>query len=177
MVASINMIFICPRCEAPISATDKPKHCPSCQFIFNDDSSELATKLHWPKAPSRQLFEIIQQEVDKAIPKSEKELLPDLTEEQREQIILGTKQKHALVKKQWERKKDEFFFNTQADDVEEMVQCIHYLMNKCICSGNKELIKKCAVWAQKFADINEYLSLFLEKGGGVYERKDNTSKS
>ncbi len=177
MVAAVNMIYICPKCDNPISSMNKPVKCPSCSFKFSKDGDILSTKLEWLKSPSRQLFEIIQQETEKAIPKESKELLPKMTKEQQDSIMLSTKQKYKLIKLKWERKRDEFFFNTDADEVEELVQCIYYLMNRSISSGNRELITKCAVWARKFSEINTYLEPFLKNGGDTYERTDKTSAS
>lgn len=175
MVAKVNMIYICPKCEEPMSSLERPKKCPVCKFKFNLNPDDLAKELSWPKAPSKQLFEIIQQEVENALPKESKELLPHLNEEQQKEIILGTKQKHSIIKKQWEMKKNEFFFNTDPDDVEELVQCIYFLMNRCISSGNKELIKKCAIWSKKFAEVNAYLEPFIKNGGDTYERTDKSA--
>lgn len=177
MVAAVNMIFICPKCDAPMTSVLKPKRCPKCQYLFNKDGEALATELEWPKAPSRQLFEIIQQETDAAIPKDAKELLPDMDEKAIENLNIGTKLKQEIIKKRWEAKKEDFFRTTEAQDIEELVQCIHYVMSRCISSGDKDLIGKCKVWAEKFGKMSEYLKLFTENGGEVYVRANKATES
>lgn len=177
MVAAVNMIYICPKCETPMSSQSKPKKCLGCNFKFVDENSKLSTEFEWPKPPSRQLFEMIQQEVDISIPKETREILPDLPKDQADAVILSIKQKQDVIGRRLEAKYDEFFFNTDYDDVEELVQCIHSLMNRSISSGNRELIKKCAVWAREFSKINDYLKPFLENGGDTYARRDKSTKS
>lgn len=181
MSGAVTSIYICPKCESPLSSPEKPTKCPKCQHRFSSPDGDLATELKWPKAPVRQLFEIVQVEVDKAIPKSARELLPikhegDKNSQLNENMVLSNKQKHTIIKNKWLRKRDEYFFNTHPDDIEELMQDLILLTRRSVSSGNMLLIKKCQVWAQQFADINEYLKPFI-KHGAIYDRADKPSKS
>lgn len=174
MVGNVTLIYLCPKCDSPISSSTKPSRCPNCQFRFNKDGEVLATELSWPKPPSQQLFEIIQQEVDKAIPKESKELLEGFPEAMKAEVILSSQLKQDLIKAKWYAKRDEFFKNTNLEDLNDWVLCIHYIMNRCISSGNKDMIRSCAAWAKKFSDIHEYLSPFVTNGGDCYGRNNKT---
>ena len=177
MPAAIKMIYVCPKCNEPMSSAGRPKKCPKCKFRFTNPDEKLATEFKWEKAPSRQLFELIQQDAEKALPKTAKELLPHLTKEQHDSLILSNQHKFLIVKAQWEKKRDDFFSMTEPDDVEEIVMCIHYLMRHCLSSGNMEMIKKCQVWDSELEKINEYLKPYVNHGGGIYARTDQTTKS
>ncbi len=69
MNGSITTMFECPKCHVPMSADVKPDRCPSCKFRFSKPGEELATEFSWPKAPSRQFFEMVQQDMEKYLDK------------------------------------------------------------------------------------------------------------
>jgi len=172
MSAKVSMLYICPKCQKPMSSSDKPKLCPSCLFKFNQKSESLAQEYAWNKSPMRQLFEITQQETEKILPQSAREIFPNMPAEKLQEMQLNLNQKSTLALKIAQGKMEKFMMETTVPEVEGTVQSVFELMRGCVSSGRMDLIRACQAWASEFEKINEYLKPFVKFGGVSYARKN-----
>ena len=172
MVGIVSGMFICPRCKAPLSSNDKPEKCPNCRFIFNKEGEEVAKEFKWEKDPSRQFFEIVQQDMEKYLDKPLFDIaeemgmpIPPEKVEDFKEMTLSNDSRKSVIEQIRTKERDIFMMKTHPDEIEGWVKSIHYLMRICVSSGNQELISKLASWGKEIGDMAKILVEYSNSGG------------
>lgn len=170
----VTTLFECPKCQTPMSADKKPDRCPKCKFKFSEEHEDLAQSFKWEKTPSRQFFELVQQDMekylDKPLPEIAKEMgvpVPKEKEKELSEMTLSNASRKKIIEGVREKERDLFFMNSSPDDVEEWVKTIHYLMTVAIPSGNKDLIIKLATWGSEIGKMAKVLTDYMNSAGKV----------
>ena len=179
MSGIVSNIYICPKCQSPMTAQVRPERCPSgtCNYRFRKPDEKLTKGFHWPKAPDEQLFELVQQDMDRFFDKPLDQLFrsmfPDLpVPADLKDAVISNHQRHEFIRDYWNKKRDQFFTKTHVSDIEGYLKCIHYLMTLSIPSGNLELIRTLAIHGKEIGKFAEVLENYLKFGGRVYEGKE-----
>ena len=178
MTAQISNLFICPRCTEAMSHSTRPDKCPKCKFKFGKPDEELAKKLEWGKSPERQVFELIQQDMerfkDKPLIEIAEALGIPLTEEKREEFKeanVSNKMRHQIISDIHVAKSKAFYASTRPEDVEDLFLSIKKLMSLAVSSGNKDLVMKLGAWGRDLGRISEAIEGYVKAGGDFFERK------
>jgi hypothetical protein len=172
----VTNLFECPKCQMPMSADTKPDRCPSCKFVFSNEKDGLAQEFKWEKTPSRQFFELVQQDMEKYLDMPLVDIaramkMPLTLEQEKafEDAVLSNAKRKEIIENVRGKERDLFFMNSSPDDVEEWVKTIHYLMTMAIPSGNKELISKLSAWGMEIGKMAKVLTDYLNSAGKVTE--------
>ena len=86
MTGKVTTMYSCPRCRADISADKKPEKCPKCLFVFATKESELTKAFSWSKPPYHQLYELVQQDMEKFMDKPANEFVPGISKEDAQEM-------------------------------------------------------------------------------------------
>lgn len=167
MVAKVSQLFECPRCHTPMSDEKIPEKCPRCKFKFLEKDEEIADQFSWGKPIPRQFFEMKQVLMEKYLDKPLNEIAPDLiTKEKAEEMVVSNETRMKLIEKMLAAKRDKFFMETDADEVEDWFKSMWALMTMAIPSGNKASILKMATWGNEIGKLsialNNYVKLIPE---------------
>ena len=96
MSANVSNLFICPKCSNGISGDEKPEICPgpSCGYRFPTDGEGLTKEYFWPKNFYEQLYELVQQDMEKFKDKPISEMIPGISKEKEQDLIVSNQLRH-----------------------------------------------------------------------------------
>lgn len=178
MTASVSNLFICPRCSEAMSHATRPDTCPKCKYRFGNPDEGLATKFEWHKSPERQLFELIQQDMDKfkdkpleEIAKSYKIELPEKVKEDLKESNISNEARHNFIKNYRTNQSKKFYTSTRPEDVQDLFVSMRTLMSLAVSSGNKDLALKLVAWGKELGRISEAIENYVRAGGEFFDKK------
>ena len=106
----VTTMFVCPRCAADISANSKPSKCPKCGFKFSKTGkSELSDKFEAGKSPYDQLYELVQQDMEKFLDQPANKFIPGMSKEQADQLRVSNKVRLAFFQNKRKAEMHKFF--------------------------------------------------------------------
>lgn len=176
MSGVVQSLFECPKCNTPMSSSEKPERCPKCKFRFAKFGEELSKEFSWEKSPDRQYFELVQQDMERFLDKPLTEIGDALgmkiegdKRKELEEMTLSNANRKKIIEDLRSKERDLFMMKTSPDEIEGWVKSIHYLMTLAVPSGNKELIAQLAVWGAQIGKMSKTLLDYLNSAGAINE--------
>jgi len=170
MSAGISQLYNCPKCLVDMSAMERPERCPGCGFVFTPVDTVLAAKFSWEKSPYRQLFELVQQDMDRLKGKQIKDIVKVVPPNIEPDTVPTVEALHGLVSARRKIELQEFFAKTTAKEVEEWFQSVMHLFQVAHYSDSSELPVLCAVWGKKMGEYANTLEYMIKRGTVFYKR-------
>jgi len=166
----ISQMFSCPRCMADMSSKERPDKCPNCGFVFTSPNSQLAEKFSWEKSPYRQLFELVQQDLDKYKGKPLQDIIKVIPPGIEPDTVPTIENLKMLMMKRREVEMQEFFAKTTPREIEELLQSVMHLFQVAHYSESVELPAMCAAWGKKIGEYANTMEYMIKRGTIFYKR-------
>jgi len=170
MTGVVTNLFSCPRCMSDMSAIDKPKECPKCGFYFYDKDSGLTKSFAWHKSPYRQLYELVQQDLENLKGKPISEFSKNLPDSVAPDDTLRIQDLNTIIQKKRQTEMQEFFLNSTPLQIEDWFQSFMHLFQTAHLSRTPELIMLCTKWGKRYGEYAKITEELLRQGPIFYER-------
>lgn len=172
MTGTITKLYSCPRCMMDMSDEKKPEKCPQCDYHFYDHGEGMSKKFVWHKSPYRQLYEMVQQDVDRLKGKGVKEMTPNIPKGMDPDDALRLQTLQGAVQNKRKLEMQEFFVNTSPQQVEDWFKSMMHLFQTAHYSPDKDaqLLRMCVLWGKKMGKYAETMEGMLRQGALFYER-------
>jgi hypothetical protein len=166
----VTTMFVCPRCAADISANSKPSKCPKCGFKFSKiGKSELSDKFEAGKSPYDQLYELVQQDMEKFLDQPANKFIPGMTKEQADQLRVSNKVRLAFFQNKRKAEMHKFFETVPIIEMQSWLQSTLHFYQCLMRRGDKESVIAACSFGEKIGEIAKHTKKLLELGAQYYD--------
>lgn len=177
MGAKISNLYICPKCNSASSSSARPDRCPKCNYRFRKPHEGLAKNFTWEKLPGEQLYELIQQDIDKLLDAPLKDLIGSKADKVPEEATIHRKTKVEYIKSKWISKKEQFLKDVDKDQIESLMKTIYEIMQLTVPSGNLHKARAIVVMGKKIGEFANAIEEYINVGGKFVTPKPSSKES
>jgi len=166
----ITNLFICPRCQEGMSANSRPIKCLKCGFKFaQHGESKLTEKFESGKAPYDQLFELVQQDMEKFMDQPANKFIPGMSKEKAEGLRISNKQRLAYFQGKRKAEMHRFFETVPLSEMEGWLKSTLHFYQCLLRRADKESIVAACSFGEQIGRISEHTKKLVELGVQTYD--------
>ena len=172
----VTKMYVCPRCGSDMSANHKPDKCLKCGFKFSKTGpSQLAEKFEAGKAPYDQLYELVQQDMEKFLDEPANKFIPGMTKEQADQLRVSNKARLAFFQAKRKAEMHRFFETVPMTEMQSWLQSTLHFYQCLMRRGDKESIIAACSFGEQIGQIAEHTKKLIELGAQTYDGANKTT--
>ena len=172
----VTTMFVCPRCAADISANSKPSKCPKCGFKFSKTGEKvLSDKFEAGKSPYDQLYELVQQDMEKFMDEPANKFIPGMSKEQADLLRINNKQRLSFFQAKRKAEMHRFFETVPMIEMESWLRSTLHFYQTLMRRADKESIIAACSFGEQIGQIAEHTKKLIELGAQTYDGANKTT--
>jgi len=172
----VTSLFICPRCSEGMSANIRPKKCLKCGFKFaKSGESKLSDKFEAGTSPYDQLYELVQQDMEKFMDQPANKFIPGISKEKAEELRISNKTRLAFFQAKRKAEMHRFFETVPLIEMKSWLQSTLHFYQCLMRRGDKEAVIAACSFGEKIGEISKHTRELVNLGAQYYDRPDKTT--
>ena len=124
----------------------------------------------WGKAPYRQLYELVQQDMEKFKDQPIGELLPEMPEEMKNEVRVSNQNRMDIIQSKRKKEMNKFFLNSSPLEIKEWLESVMHMFQIMHYTENKEVLALCGFWAKRYGEYYEDVMKGMLTRGTIFEK-------
>lgn len=172
----VTSLFTCPRCQESMSANKRPAKCLKCGFQFSkSENTEISEKFEAGKSPYDQLYELVQQDMEKFMDEPANKFIEGMQKEKADELRISNKQRQSYFQAKRLAEMHRFFETVPLIEMEGWLKSTLHFYQCLLRRADKESIVAACSFGEKIGKISEHTKKLVELGAQTYDGANKTT--